>query len=129
MCCVPLHMDPRDQVALDSPTSMVQTWVLLTRAFRMGPSCTHHPCYLTTPIHHHLDPLPAGRPPMGHPPSTCPTLRMMVVPMANLKLRLHLARAPAGAIGPATPVAPSQSLTSHVTVAAMLVSIERRVMG
>lgn len=88
----------------------------------MGLSCTHQPCYPMTPTHHRLGLLPAGRPPTGHHPSTCPTLRTMAAPMANPRLRLHPALVPAGAIGPATPVAPFQSLLSHVTVAAMLVS-------
>lgn len=49
--------------------------------------------------------------------------------MANLRLRLHPAPVPAGAIGPATPVAPFQSLLSHVRVAAMLVSTAGPVTG
>lgn len=114
MCFAPLHMGPRGQVALDSPTSMVQTLVHLTRAFHTGLSCIHHLCYPMTPTHRHLDPLPAGRPHMGRHPSTYPTLRMMVVPMVNLSLLLHPARALAGAIGPETPEAPSQSPRSRV---------------
>lgn len=47
--------------------------------------------------------------------------------MANL--RFHQAQAPDGAIGPVTPVVPSQSPMSHVIVAAMLVSTVEQVMG
>ena len=47
----------------------------------------------------------------------------------NPRLLLHPARAPAGATGPVTPVAPSQSLRSHLKVEAMLVSTEARVMS
>lgn len=42
--------------------------------------------------------------------------------MVNLSLLLHLARAPAGAIGPETPVAPSLSPRSRVKAWATLVS-------
>lgn len=122
MCCAPLHMAPHGQVALDSPTSMVQNSGHLTRAFHMGLSCTRHLCYPMTPTHRHLGPSPAGRPPMGCHPSTYRTLRMMVVLTVNLSLLLHLDPVPAGAIGPETPVAPSQSPRSHVKAWATLVS-------
>lgn len=59
---------------------------------------------------------------MGCHPSTYRTLRMMVVLTVNLSLLLHLDPVPAGAIGPETPVAPSQSPRSHVKAWATLVS-------
>ena len=90
----------------------------------MGLSCTHHLSYRMTPTHRHLGPSPDERPPTGRHPSTCQTLRMMVAPTVNPRLLLHLARAPAGATGPVTPVAPSQSLRSRLKVEAMLVSIK-----
>lgn len=54
---------------------------------------------------------------------------MMVAPTVNPRLLLHPARAPAGATGPVTPVAPSQSLRSRLKVEAMLVSTEAQVMS
>lgn len=94
----------------------------------MDLSCTHHPSYPMTPTLPRLGPSPAGRPPTGRHPSTCLTLRTMVALTVNLRLLVHPARAPAGATGPGTPVAPSLSLRSHLKVEAMLVSTEDRVM-
>lgn len=121
-CYARQHMVPRDQVALDSLMNMALTWVHPTRAFPMGLSCTHHLCYPTTPTHHLLGPLPAGRPHTEHHPMTCQTLKTTVAPMVNLRLRRHLAQEPAGAIGPATPGAPSQNPRSHLKGEAILVS-------
>jgi hypothetical protein len=59
---------------------------------------------------------------MGHHPSTCLTLRTMVARMLNLRLLPLPAGALAGPIGPATLVAPSQSLRSLMKVEAMQVS-------
>lgn len=59
---------------------------------------------------------------MAPHPSTCQTLRMMVVPMVSRRLRPHPAEALAGHIDPETPVVPSQSLRSPLSVEAIQVS-------
>lgn len=56
---------------------------------------------------------------MAPHPSTCRTSRMMVAPMVSRRLLLHPAEALAGHIGPETPVVPSQSLRSPLSVEAI----------
>lgn len=56
---------------------------------------------------------------MAPHPSICQTLRMTVVPMVSRRLRLHPAEALAGHIDPETPVVPSQSLRSPLSVEAI----------
>lgn len=59
---------------------------------------------------------------MAPHPSICQTLRMMVVPMVSRRFQLHPAEALAGHIDPETPVVPSQSLRSPLSVEATQVS-------
>lgn len=88
----------------------------------MAQTCIHHLCYPMTPTHPLLDPLLVGRPLMAPHPSICQTLRMTVVPMVSRRLQLHPAEALAGHIDPETPVVPSQSLRSPLSVEAIQVS-------